>query len=111
MNSRTLIVLALALPACLISVTAQPAQEEGPNLPEGAGKALVARTCSKCHGLEMFSADRKSSGEWNVIMEKMVDEGLEIEDEDATTVLTYLSKYLGKDSAPAKVNVNKATAK
>ena len=111
MNSRTLIVLALALPACILSMTAQPAQDEGPALPEGAGKVLVARTCSKCHGLEMFAAARKSGMEWNLIIDKMVDEGLEIGDEDAETVLNYLSKYLGKNSAPAKVNVNKAAAK
>jgi competence protein ComEA len=98
-----LFVLALALPLA--------AQDNGPDLPQGAGKALVAKTCTKCHGAEMFSAARKTGREWSLIMDKMVEEGLEVGETDAGTILNYLSTYLGKESAPARINVNKAAAK
>lgn len=111
MKMRIRILFALALPACIVSVVARPAQDVETTLPEGAGKTLVVHTCTKCHGLEMFSAARKSGSEWNLILDKMVEEGLEVTDTDAETVINYLTKYLGKNTAPAKINVNKAAAK
>jgi competence ComEA-like helix-hairpin-helix protein len=108
MNHRILFFLALAMPASIYSLTAQ---DNTPDLPEGAGKALVAKTCTKCHGVEMFVAGRKTGREWSLIMDKMVEEGLEIDETNAGTILNYLATYLGKESAPAKVNVNKAAAK
>ena len=103
MRTRFLILAALACAACFAA--------QDPELPEGAGKALVAKTCTRCHGLEMFAAGRKTGREWSLILDKMVEEGLDASDADTGTILNYLTTYLGKDSAPAKINVNKAAAK
>ncbi len=83
---RTLVTVAalLAVPAF--------AQDD---LPDGPGKALTARTCTGCHGSEMFSSARKSGDDWDRTIATMTDKGLSISDTDYGTVLDYLTKYLG----------------
>jgi competence protein ComEA len=81
------------------------AQDE---LPEGPGKATTLRICTSCHGAEMWSTSHKSADDWDRTITTMTEKGLSITDADYGVVLDYLSKNLG--TAPAKVNVNKATA-
>ncbi len=79
------------------------------DLPEGPGKTLVMRLCVKCHGLNQFTAERHAKDQWDVLLDKMAEEGLEMSDQEYETVVGYLSKYLGKDSPPAKIHINKLT--
>ena len=88
--------LALALLAVPCFLAQEKAPEKQPDLPEGAGKATVVRICSKCHGLDRFAAARKSREDWESILERMGEAGLKMTDEEYDTVITYLSKYLGK---------------
>ena len=100
---RLNIVLAIVLSAALAAALVGLPQDAG-DLPEGPGKAAVVKFCDNCHGLEKFSAARKSKSDWEDVINLMADEGLELTDEEYETVIGYLSKYLGK------VNVNQATA-
>lgn len=93
--------VAAALLAALIP--AGPAR--GQELPPGPGSAAAGRVCGQCHGLEVFSSSRKTADEWDKTINKMVEKGLNITDDDYQTVLDYLSRALG-----VKVNVNKAGA-
>jgi competence protein ComEA len=88
-----------------------PQEVEGASeLPEGPGKALVVRTCSKCHGLDQFIPARHNRMEWDTLIDKMTEEGLELSDQDYETVIGYLSKYLSREAPPAKLHINKLNA-
>lgn len=78
------------------------------DIPEAPGKAVTVRVCTACHGAEMWSSAHKSADDWDRTITTMTEKGLSINDADYATVLDYLSKNLGP--APAKINVNKATA-
>lgn len=73
------------------------------SLPDGPGSKATERVCGQCHGIEVFASARKSSDEWDKIINQMVQKGLQITDDDYSTVLEYLGKYLGKTPPKPKV--------
>jgi competence ComEA-like helix-hairpin-helix protein len=111
MTGRTLGWLAATgLAALAVSLSFGAQDPEGSaDLPEGPGKTAVMRLCAKCHGLEQFTAARHSKEEWDVLIDKMSEEGLEMSDQDYETVIGYLTKYLGKDAPPLKIRINTLT--
>lgn len=88
------------LPLAFLAV----AQEK---LPDGKGKELVERECTKCHGLEGITGSRNSKDRWASIVDDMVSRGASGTDQEIEQIISYLSANF----APAKINVNKATAK
>ena len=92
--------LCVALPLAFLAI----AQE---NLPDGKGKELVERECTKCHGLEGITGARNSKDRWASIVDDMVSRGATGTDQEIDQIIDYLAAHF----APAKVNVNKATAK
>lgn len=101
---------AAAAMAVSMSYGAPQDPEGAEDLPEGPGKVAVMRLCTKCHGLDQFTAARHNKAEWDVLIDKMTEEGLELTDKDYETVVGYLSKYLGRDAAPSRIDINKLTA-
>lgn len=91
---------ALAAVAVSLSFGAPQDPEGAADLPEGPGKTAVMALCAKCHGLDQFTAARHTKAEWDVLIDKMTEEGLELSDQQYETVVGYLSKYLGKDAPP-----------
>jgi competence protein ComEA len=74
-------------------------------LPDGAGKAAVAKVCVDCHDTEPFRRLRLSRGEWANKIDDMVRRGAKGKDPDFMAVLDYLSANFGKES---KIQVNTA---
>jgi quinoprotein glucose dehydrogenase len=70
----------------------------GPPLPEGEGKEVVARICTKCHGAAVFSKLRMGRDGWEDEVAAMVEKGAAGSDVEMRTVVTYLSKYFGRNS-------------
>jgi len=81
------LLVALLLPA----LRAQPA----PSLPNTAGRALVLRVCTKCHGIEMFAAIRMTRDEWKYEVDGMIARGAKASRQDARRIVDYLAKNLG----------------
>src|SRR5579871_1254678 len=97
----TVFLLALALPAAAQST-----------LPEGKGKDVVNRMCgTQCHGIDKFISERLSKQGWSNVVDTMLSRGATGTDEEIDLVIDYLAAHFGRDSAPAKVNVNSADAK
>jgi len=81
-------------------------------LPAGEGKALVQKTCAKCHGLEGVLRARNSKDGWAAIVDDMVSRGAEGTDDEIELMIDYLAKNFGRDKPPLalpRINVNKAT--
>jgi competence protein ComEA len=94
-----------ALPAalfCLASVAAAQTQS-APH--DDSAKALLERTCTKCHKLTSTLSQRNSKERWAAIVDDMIARGAEASDAEIDTLVNYLAKNFG-----SKVNVNKATA-
>lgn len=101
--SRTLIVkperLATILAAFLL---AGPVQAQ--DLPDGVGKELVMNVCTVCHDLTRIVSKKRTKEEWNDTVDKMAARGAMASDEEFETIVTYLTKYFGKDQPSEKSN-------
>lgn len=86
-----------------------PAKAQG-SLPDGPGKEIVQEACTVCHDSGMIAeAARRSSSDWKDTVEDMVSRGAPLLEGERETVIQYLAKNFGPDSA--KINVNRASAK
>lgn len=88
-RARFVTILLAFLPAA--SVHAQ-------DLPDGAGKDLVVKVCTPCHDSARISSRKQTKEEWNGTVDKMAARGAKASDEEFETIVSYLTKYFGKDS-------------
>ena len=79
----------------LFPATSVPAQD----LPDGAGKELVANVCTKCHELSRITSKKRTKEEWSDTVDKMAKNGAKATDEEFDMIVGYLAKYFGKDEA------------
>jgi hypothetical protein len=91
--------LATILTAFLLAASVQ-AQD----LPDGAGKDLVMTVCTQCHELTRITSKKRTKEEWNDTVDKMAARGARASDEEFVTIVTYLTKYFGKEQPPEKSN-------
>jgi competence protein ComEA len=93
--------LALISAAALIAAAAG---NQGSELPEGKGKAILLRACVGCHEMDTVTGSRYTESGWRRTADDMVSRGAEGSEQEIADVVAYLTKYFGK------VNVNKAAA-
>lgn len=74
------------------------------DLPDGVGKELVMNVCTVCHDLTRIVSKKRTKEEWNDTVDKMAARGAMASDEEFETIVTYLTKYFGKDQPPEKSN-------
>ena len=79
-----------------------------PALPPGEGKPIVERMCSSCHLLKVVTSKRASPEQWAQLVDQMVSRGAEGTDEEVQTIVEYLSKNFGPDSAPPAADKGQA---
>jgi DNA uptake protein ComE-like DNA-binding protein len=65
------------------------------DLPEGAGKETVEKTCTTCHDLGPLTQMNGGADIWQSVVDDMKSRGADGTDADFRTIVTYLSKYLG----------------
>lgn len=75
-------------------------------LPEGKGKDLLEKVCSDCHGADSVVALSQSRDAWKDLVNDMVLKGASASADQLETIVDYLATNF-----PAKVRINKATAK
>ena len=73
------------------------ASAQSADLPEGPGKAFAVENCSACHGLEIVTAQRRSSDEWQEVVNRMITNGDDMTEDQYTEVVAYLGTYLGTE--------------
>jgi competence protein ComEA len=81
-----------------------PRQASEPALPEGAGRAVVEKVCTMCHGLDYLVPSSRTVQVWRDTIDLMRSYGAEATDEQWKTVTDYIIVNL------AHLHVNKATA-
>lgn len=80
-------------------------------LPDGPGKDLVETICTACHSLVNIATQKKSKEEWQAKVTEMLQEEADVTATERESIVNYLATHFPKVGAPAKINVNKATAK
>ena len=80
--------------------------DENEDLPEGNGKETFVQMCSNCHALKRVTKTRYPKKFWESVVDDMVSRGAEGTEEEASIVVSYLSRNFGK-----AIDINKATAK
>ena len=98
---RRAIVCAVAACATLASPVAAAA--EITDLPEGPNRDLVSKICQSCHDLQMvFDAAGFSREEWDMTLDEMNANGMDVSADDRAKILEYLATYLGPSPDKAK---------
>jgi cytochrome c5 len=91
---RRVIILAGAIGGTLFALAAAAAEIS--ELPQGPDRDLVAKVCQSCHDLEMvFAAAGITRDEWDMSLDEMTANGMNISADDRAKILGYLSTYLG----------------
>jgi hypothetical protein len=65
-------------------------------LPEGPDRELVSKVCQTCHELQLvLDAAGISREEWDVSLDEMTTNGMNVSPSERSKILGYLSTYLG----------------
>ena len=75
------------------------------DLPDSPARATFVKMCSNCHALARVTKVKFSKKFWTSVVDDMVARGAEGTEDEASSVIDYLSSHFGKP-----VNVNTATA-
>jgi hypothetical protein len=99
-TSRALRIAApLAGLAALLAGAAALAQDNGPPLPDGPGKAELVASCTSCHGVGQIVAQHLSPDGWTQVVTTMVGYGAEVTPAQQTAIVGYLSTNFGAGAA------------
>ena len=89
---------AVAILFCALAATALAADGARTldDLPSGAGRDALVRSCLTCHDLNVVLARGRARAEWAEVTGQMIDRGAVIGEDDLKVLLDYLA-----DVAPA----------
>jgi hypothetical protein len=91
---RAIIILTGAI-GCTLFVLAVGAAEIS-ELPEGPNRDLVSKLCQSCHDLQMvYDGAGFSRDEWDMTLDEMTANGMNVSADERSKILTYLTTYLG----------------
>lgn len=94
-----LIALPLYSAAGQSGTSKSPASSSSANmLPDGPGKNLVLKDCQSCHSLQNVTSHRGNADDWAQVISQMIGRGANISDDDADTLVDYLSAHFGATS-------------
>ena len=71
------------------------------SLPGGPGKEIVEGGCALCHGLDRVADTKRTKGQWQAIVNRMIFFGAPVSPAQATTVVSYLSTNFSPDTQTA----------
>jgi competence protein ComEA len=80
---------------------AQAGQDPTAGMPDGPGKDITVKTCTKCHSITNITGAHKDTDGWTATITKMVGYGATGSDDDFQAILDYLSKNYGLNPPPA----------
>ena len=105
--NATRLCAAAALLAAFCLLLPRPALAD--DFPDGAGKDVLMKVCTACHGLDSIPHLHYSKNDWQALVSQMQDNGAYATAEEFDLIVAYLTKNFGPAPA-ARTNVNTATA-
>ncbi|MHC4946405.1 MAG: hypothetical protein ACYTG7_25615 [Planctomycetota bacterium] len=93
---KKIILTAILVLACFVLAYANSDTEADPNSNNDA-KALFEEKCDLCHGADYATDIKNTEEEWRVVVIRMKeDNGADMTDEEAETIIKYLTTHYGK---------------
>ncbi|HJT87139.1 MAG TPA: cytochrome c [Bryobacteraceae bacterium] len=88
---------AIASTAGLLFSILAAAQSKPENvvLPDGPGRDVVVKVCTKCHGAEKFRGHEGTDQHWQAVVDNMISKGATATDAEFDQIVAYLSKNFG----------------
>ena len=74
---------------------AAPTTRATPQTGDAAGRALVARTCTSCHVLDVVTGTKLNRDSWKKMVDNMVERGAVATPEELSAIVDYLAKNFG----------------
>jgi hypothetical protein len=84
------LILASAVGGMRASAPAPQTKKWADQMPEGDGKKLVVARCHNCHTLETTITAHHDRKEWDATIQRMIDLGTYLTDDDRKLVVDYL---------------------
>ena len=101
-SSGSAVAAAPVVSAPVAAVYAQAVPDDHPDMPNGPGKDITIKTCTKCHSITNITGNHKDKDGWTATITKMVGYGATGTDDEFEAILNYVTKNYGLDSpAPA----------
>jgi cytochrome c5 len=69
-------------------------------LPAGAGKEIVAKACTQCHGLGLTVAMRDGRVGWQEMVDNMILRGAQVRPDEEKIAIDYLVENFGPGKGP-----------
>ena len=63
------------------------------NVPDG--ETLLQNRCTECHDLQRVTDSQKSEAEWEETVERMIQQGAELNEEEKEVLVDYLAENYG----------------
>jgi cytochrome c5 len=86
----------------------QPTGSRGMSRPDAQGRHVVQEACSVCHELELIYQSRRSSSEWEQLVNDMIGRGAALLDGEREQLLQFLAKYYAPEHP--RTNINQASS-
>lgn len=100
MRSKMSVLIAMLLAISLLVGACSPAEPPPPTAtPTPAvhpGEALVSGRCGSCHSLGLIENAKYDEAGWKTTVDRMVNNGATLNDEQKIQVADYLAKNYGK---------------
>lgn len=68
-----------------------PSADEHPALPQGLGRDLMIRVCSRCHPPELAADQQLDPAGWKALVDQMAAKGAEASDAELDEIVRYLA--------------------
>ena len=96
---RKLRSVAMLTATVVVFLVAAPARAAD-DIPDGAGKEIVIKVCTACHGIIEFTSQKHTKPEWDEVVDNMAQRGARASDDEFDKIVAYLAKNFGKDTPP-----------
>ena len=60
------------------------------DIPEGAGKEIVMKVCTACHGIIEFTSQRHTKPEWDEVVDNMAQRGARASDDEFDMIVLFV---------------------
>src|SRR5437867_7071065 len=96
------LVLMTLIATCALPGSAQRRRPNRPqvDLPRGAVRQVILRSCTPCHGIDDYAYHAMDRAGWNALIESMKQKGAVLSNDDQSILLDWLVTKFGPDSKP-----------
>ena len=90
-SGAVVLILSAGVGAAATGTAGAAGQDEHPQLPQGAGRDVMVRVCSKCHDPELAADQQNDKAGWKGLVDQMASKGADATDAEFAQIVDYLA--------------------